>query len=225
MKTLTLTAVLLAAGLAFPLAAQDTAETEDDTPSAAEQAGLSLGQPDVGTAYVRETHGDWEMRCIVSPQNQPDPCQLYQLLDDAEGNPVAEFNLFDVPDEGELVAGATIVTPLDTLLTGQLRMAVDSNQARVYPFSFCQPVGCYVRLGLSDADIQSFRAGSEATIGIVPLQAPDQLVPLTLSLSGFTAGFEALVAYNAEALEQLRALAAAAAEEDAAGSEDAPASE
>lgn len=138
---------------------------------------------------------------------------------------MAEFNLFDVPDEGELVAGATIVTPLDTLLTGQLRMAVDSNQARVYPFSFCQPVGCYVRLGLSDADIQSFRAGSEATIGIVPLQAPDQLVPLTLSLSGFTAGFEALVAYNAEALEQLRALAAAAAEEDAAGSEDAPASE
>lgn len=221
MKTLPLTAALLAVGLAFPLAAQDTAATADETASAAEQAGLSLGQREVGTTYISADHGDWEMRCIAAPEGQPDPCQLYQLLEDAEGNPVAEFNLFDVPDEGELVAGATIVTPLDTLLTGQLRMAVDSNQARVYPFSFCQPIGCYVRLGLTNADVQTFRAGSEATIAIVPLQAPDQLVPLTLSLSGFTAGFEALEAYNAEVVAQLRALAAAAAE----AAEDAPASE
>lgn len=222
MKTLPLTAALLAIGLASPLAAQDTAGTADETATAAEQAGLSLGQREVGTTYVSAEHGDWELRCIASPEGQPDPCQLYQLLVDADGNPVAEFNLFDVPDEGELVAGATIVTPLDTLLTGQLRMAVDSNQARVYPFSFCQPVGCYVRIGLTNADIQTFRAGNAATIGIVPLQAPDQMVPLTLSLTGFTAGFEALEAYNAEALAQLRALAEAAA---AAATEDAPASE
>ncbi|WP_420398053.1 invasion associated locus B family protein [Nioella sp.] len=219
MKTISLTAALLAAGLAFPLAAQEA--TDSDTPSAAEQAGLSLGQPEVGSAYSRETFGDWDMRCIVSPEGQPDPCQLYQLLVDAQGNSVAEFNLFDVPDEGELMAGATIVTPLDTLLTGQLRMAVDSGQARVYPFSFCQPIGCYVRLGLTGADVQAFRAGSEARIAIVPLQAPDQVVPLTLSLSGFTAGFEALEAYNEEVIAQLQAAAAAAAaaEEDGAATE------
>lgn len=214
MKFHTLTAALLAAGLAFPLAAQEA--TDSDTPSAADQAGLSLGQPEVGSTYSRETHGDWDMRCIVSPEGQPDPCQLYQLLSDAQGNAVAEFNLFDVPDEGELAAGATIVTPLDTLLTGQLRMAVDSSPARVYPFSFCQPVGCFVRLGLTADDVQSFRAGNEATVTIVPLPAPDQTVRLTLSLSGFTAGFEALTTYNDEVLAQLRAAAAAAEEGDAA---------
>ncbi|MFV1876736.1 invasion associated locus B family protein [Nioella sp.] len=221
MKTLSLTAAILAVGLAFPLAAQEATDTEDSTLTAAEQAGLSLGQREVGTAYSRETHGDWDMRCIQAPEGQPDPCQLYQLLVDAQGNSVAEFNLFDVPDEGELMAGATIVTPLDTLLTGQLRMAVDSGQARVYPFSFCQPIGCYVRLGLTGADVQAFRAGSEARIAIVPLQAPDQLVPLTLSLSGFTAGFEALEAYNEEVIAQLQAAAAAAAaaEEDGAATE------
>ena len=208
MKPLSLTVALLAATLALPLAAQET-----ETTSAAEQAGLSLGEPEVGSAYVRETFSDWELRCVVSPEGQPDPCQLFQLLLDEQGNPVAEFNLFDVPDEGDLVAGATIVTPLDTLLTGQLRMAVDSGQPRVYPFSFCQPVGCYVRLGLTANDIQSFRAGNEAIVAIVPLRAPDQLVPLSVSLSGFTAGFEALVAYNEEVIAQLRAIAAAAAEE------------
>jgi invasion protein IalB len=208
MKPLSLTVALLAATLALPLAAQET-----ETTSAAEQAGLSLGEPEVGSAYVRETFSDWELRCVVSPEGQPDPCQLFQLLLDEQGNPVAEFNLFDVPDEGDLVAGATIVTPLDTLLTGQLRMAVDSGQPRVYPFSFCQPVGCYVRLGLTANDIQSFRAGNQAIVAIVPLRAPDQLVPLSVSLSGFTAGFEALVAYNEEVIAQLRAIAAAAAEE------------
>lgn len=217
MKILPLTAALLTAGLGFPLAAQTTAE--DTTPSAAEQAGLSLGQPETGSTYIREDHGDWEMRCIVSPEGQPDPCQLYQLLVDAQGNPVAEFNLFDVPDEGQLRAGVTVVTPLDTLLTGQLRMAVDSSPARVYPFSFCQPIGCYVRLGLTEGDVQAFRAGSEATIVIVPLQAPDQMVPLTLSLAGFTAGFEALEAYNAEIIAALRAAAEAAAAEQPPASE------
>lgn len=214
MKILSLTAAILAAGLAFPLAAQEA--TDSDTTSAAGQAGLSLGQPEVGTTYSREVHGDWDMRCIVSPEGQPDPCQLYQLLVDAQGNAVAEFNLFDVPDEGELAAGATIVTPLDTLLTGQLRMAVDSSPPRVYPFSFCQPVGCYVRLGLTQTDVQSFRAGSEATIAIVPLPAPDQVVRLTLSLSGFTAGFEALGAYNDEIIAQLQAAAEAAENGEAA---------
>lgn len=198
MKTVSLTALLLATSLALPLAAQETeGEANNDLP---------LGQPEVGSTYLAETFSDWELRCVVAPEGQPDPCQLYQLLSDGQGNAVAEFNLFDVPDDGQLVAGATIVTPLDTLLTGQMRMVVDDGQARVYPFSFCRPNGCYVRLGLTGEEIQAFRAGNEATIAIVPLQAPDQLVPLTVSLSGFTAGFEALEEYNADALEQLQSL-------------------
>ena len=107
---------------------------------------------------------------------------------------------------GDSIRGATIVTPLDTLLTGQLRMAVDSAQPRVYPFSFCQPIGCFVRLGLTHGDLDAFRAGNVATIAIVPLPAPDQVVALGLSLTGFTAGFEALEAYNAEARVQMEAL-------------------
>ncbi len=212
MKFVPLTAALVAATLALPLAAQETASGGE--------TGLSMGEPEVGTTYVRDTFGDWEMRCITAPEGQPEPCQLYQLVTDGQDNPVAEFNLFTVPEgNGDLAAGATIVTPLDTLLTGQLRMAVDSNPARVYPFSFCQQIGCYVRLGMSGNDVQAFRAGSEATISIVPLQAPDQSVPLTLSLSGFTAGFDALQAYNDEVLAQLQAAQAAQDAEGGAASE------
>lgn len=186
--------------LALPTWAQETGDDAAPAEEAPADGGavgsdLSLGEP-VGPApgqtYVAETHGDWEIRCLRVPEGQVEPCQLYQLLSDENGNPVAEFNLFDVPDEGQLVAGATIVTPLDTLLTPQLRLSVDGNQPRQYPFAFCQPVGCFVRLGLTEADLQAFRAGNSATVSIVPLPAPDQLVDLRVSLSGFTAGFNAL---------------------------------
>jgi len=168
---------------------------------------LPTGQTPVGATYVAETHGDWEIRCIRAEQGQPEPCQLYQLMRDSQGGAVAEFNVFDIPDEGQLVAGATIVTPLETLLTPGIRLRVDEGNWSEYPFAFCQPIGCFARLGLTEEDLTALRRGSRAMVALVPLPAPDQLVQISASLSGFTAGFAALEARNDAALsllEQLR---------------------
>ena len=172
---------------------------------------LSVGTPaapEIGQTYTAETHGDWEIRCLRVPEGEAEPCQMYQLLTDGQGAAVAEFNLFDLPDEGQVVAGATIVTPLDTLLTGQLRIQIGTREPLVYPFRFCQAVGCFVRVGLTEANLDDYRAGASATITIVPLQAPDQTVNLEASLSGFTAAFEDLEVRSAAA----RALVEAAQE-------------
>jgi invasion protein IalB len=168
---------------------------------------LPTGQTPVGATYVAETHGDWEIRCIRAEQGQPEPCQLYQLMRDSQGGAVAEFNVFDIPDEGQLVAGATIVTPLETLLTPGIRLRVDEGNWSEYPFAFCQPIGCFARIGLTEEDLTALRRGSRAMVALVPLPAPDQLVQISASLSGFTAGFAALEARNDAALsllEQLR---------------------
>ncbi|WP_416915965.1 MAG: invasion associated locus B family protein [Roseicyclus sp.] len=191
-----LVAVLPVAGLA-----QTTEPAVED--------GLPVGQEvvEIGQTYVAETHGDWEVRCIRAEEGQPEPCQMYQLLLDNNGGAVAEFNIFDLPDEGQVVAGATIVTPLDTLLTPGLRLRVDDGNWSEFPFAFCQPIGCFARLGLTEANLDAFRAGGEAFVALVPLPAPDQVVQLEASLSGFTAGFEALEARNSVAMalfEQLR---------------------
>ena len=69
-------------------------------------------------------------------------------------------------------------------------MSVDGGKARRYPYAFCNPVGCYVRMGLTDADIGAFKRGKEAVLTIVPALAPDQEVKLTLSLDGFTASYD-----------------------------------
>lgn len=156
--------------------------------------GLSMGVEDAGVSqpFVKSTHGDWQLRCVRAA-GDAEICQLYQLLRDADGNSVAEFNLFPLPDSGQAVAGANIVTPLETLLTANLRLAVDGGQNKVYPYSFCSQVGCFARIGLTAPEVDSFRKGASARVTIVPAAAPDDTVVLTLSLSGFTAGFNALL--------------------------------
>ena len=170
-------------------------ESDAEAPETTERAdGLSTGTEvnRVGQTYVLSEHDDWELRCIRAPEGQKDPCQLYQLLEDQGGNQVAEINLFSLPEGDQLAAGATIVTPLETLLTRQVVLSVDGGQAKTYPFTFCTQVGCFARVGFTDGDVASFKRGNVAKIVVVPAQAPDQRVELTVSLKGFTKAFEAV---------------------------------
>jgi invasion protein IalB len=192
-------ALLLA--VAAPVAAQEQA-TEEDTGETPNPLALSMGEegePAEGEVYVAETHDDWEIRCIRTDQIA-NPCQLYQLLQDAQGNPVSEANIFLLGEEaGEATAGATIITPLETLLSENLTLRVDDGTPRRYPFSWCSQLGCVARLGFTDADIDVFKAGGAAFVSIVPVAAPDQRVTLEMSLVGFTAAYDALVARQEEA--------------------------
>jgi invasion protein IalB len=169
--------------------APDAAATEEAAPN---PMALSMGNdgPAVGDVYIADTFDDWELRCIKSEGDQ-DPCQLYQLLKDPKGNPVAEMNIFPLTSEDQAAAGATVITPLETLLTSQLGMSVDGGQVKKYPFSWCSAVGCFSRMGFSDADVAAFKRGVTAALIIVPVAAPDKRVNLTVSLKGFTAAFEA----------------------------------
>lgn len=192
--------------------AQDAAApaTEDaDTTIAADAPGdadLSMGTevgPDgqplaadgPGTSYVEARFDSWEQRCIRT-EDGSDPCQLYQLLLDSEGNAVAEFSMFNLPSGGQAAAGATVIVPLETLLTENLLMAVDGSAPKVYPFTFCSTIGCVSRIGFTAAEIEQFKRGAKAVLTIVPVVAPDQKVSVDLSLKGFTAGFTAVSATN-----------------------------
>ena len=199
---LKLFAALAFLALATPLYAQDATEPATDpvTEPAADPAtdpalDLSMGEPAnaapaVGEQYVRETFGDWALQCVTAAEG-PDSCRLYQLLMDADGNPVAEFSMVPLPPGSEAVAGATIVAPLETLLTEQITITVDGTGARRYPFRFCNRAGCVAQVGFTAAEVEQFKAGAQASMRIVPAAAPEEQVVLQISLVGFTAGFGA----------------------------------
>ena len=196
----TLASVLMVSAFADTSFAQSSDEPEAEIADAPEapvvvENGLALGQPEddtpkPGQTYIKEEFGDWSLRCIVV-EGQNDPCQMYQLLSDESGQPISEYTLFRLPDGGQVAAGATIVVPLETNLQQQLAINVDDQSGKRYPYLFCDTAGCYARIGLTAEDVAGYKAGSTATITIVPALDPQQRpISLTLSLNGFTAAFD-----------------------------------
>jgi len=178
--------------------AQDTTApaAEAEKPLAANEPQLDLGQnveagPKLGERYSKAKYGDWDLACIKT-NAETDPCSLLQILRDNTGNPVAEVSLFRIENGGQAAAGATVLVPLETLLPAQLTIAVDEAPGKRYNYKFCSPIGCAAQIGLTQQDIDAFKKGGKATVSIVPAPAPDQIVALTLSLKGFTAGYDAV---------------------------------
>jgi invasion protein IalB len=200
------TSYLLALGLSLGLGtlafAQEAAAPAADDSADGTTGALSTGEPvqapdGPGSTYTAATFDAWQQRCMRT-EDGSDPCQLYQLLKDAQGNNVAEISLFTLPPGQDAVAGATVVAPLETLLTEALTISVDGANARRYPFTWCSQLGCVARVGFTQAEVDAFKKGNKATVSIVPAAAPDQRVTLDLSLKGFTAGLEAISTAKAE---------------------------
>lgn len=205
--TQTLALILCLAGPTAGLA-QDTAAPATDEAAAADAPtgnDLSLGTEVAGangpgSTYVAANFDAWEQRCVrAREEGGPETCQLYQLLKDANGNPVAEITLLGLPDGQEAAAGATVIAPLETLLTTGMTLQVDTGKAKAYPFSWCSQIGCFARIGLTGAEVDSLKKGNKATIVIVPVVAPKEKVLLDVSLAGFTAGLTAVNEANAKA--------------------------
>ena len=181
-------------------AAPDAAQGAGDAGNAATggeaaapaQPGAAEGEVAAGALYKREEHGAWEVRCLRTPEGQPDPCQIFQLLSDGSGNPTAEVTFADLPDGNDIAGAASITVPLETLLTEQLSLAIDGDRARKYPFQYCTNEGCVVQIGFTAEDMARFRRGSAATVTVVPARAPDRTAELSMSLIGFTAGMAAI---------------------------------
>ena len=133
-------------------------------------------------AYVKARHGDWTLQCLRGK----DFCQGYQLLNDSRGNAVAEISVFKLDNGGRAVAGATVVTPKETLLSKGLTLEIDGGSSVKYDFSFCNDQGCTARIGFDAETFARLERGRQATLTIYPAVAPDSPVTLQLSLRGFT---------------------------------------
>ena len=169
----------------------DTEQATDDP------LPLDMGQEVVeergpGTTYIKERFDSWELRCVRVEEGQKEPCHLFQLMKDDKGVPIAEMNIIALPEGQQAAAGATIVTPLETLLTKQLTLEIDGGAKKRYPYTWCGNIGCYSRIGFTNGDIAAFKRGAKATLTIVPVFAADETISVTLSLAGFTAGYNAL---------------------------------
>lgn len=177
----------LVAALASPLMAQDATKTEKP----AEDSGLAMGQEvNAGPQpYFREESGDWKLECLKTG-TEDEPCQLFQEAYGADGKPLSNIRLFRLPEGSPAVAGAVIAVPLEVLLPAQLMMTIDDGTTKRYPYSVCDPLGCYARIGLTAEEVNEMKSGAKAVLQVVPFVAPNERMTVTFSLKGFTAGFD-----------------------------------
>lgn len=171
-------------------AATDLSEPASDASAAPGTGEVEAGAPAESelTEVTRDTFDDWEVRCLPAS----DECFLYQLALDSDGNPVAEFSLLKLPTSGEATAGATVVTPLGTLLTSGVVLQLDGGAERQYPFGWCSQVGCFARFGLDDETINVMKRGQTGQLTLVSVADPDAPISVPLSLTGFTRAYDSL---------------------------------
>jgi invasion protein IalB len=182
--------------------APDAAAPAAEAPAAAPE-GQAPAEPAEGTApadaaaappppevmeIVRDKFGDWEIRC--APEGND--CFMYQLALDTLQNPVAEVSILKLPEEAEATAGVTVVSPLGTLLPAGVVMQIDAGKQERYAFHWCSQVGCFARFGLDLAGVDAMKRGNGAKLTLLSVGNPETPVTLALSLSGFTAAYDAL---------------------------------
>lgn len=169
---------------AVVISAPSHAQTDVAVPGAAVQGD----NPDVTTNRFR----DWAVSCRTDQESSARQCTMFQRLVVEETNQVA-LNLSIGTlrdDENRPILVAIFTVPLGIWLPGGLEMQVDELEAMRLPIERCFPRGCQTGVVVSDELLAQFRAGNAARVTV--RQAEDQDIDLDVSLSGFSAAFNAL---------------------------------
>lgn len=158
-------------------------------PMASAQGNSSQGKGET----VRETHGAWQVLC---PTTGEGGCEMAQIGKDGQGNSVIAFRVRKIEPRqvdklGEVIAVLRIFAPIGVNLAAGLGYKVDSNDPRRGEFLVCSSSECMVQQPANAQIINELKRGANVTLSVLPFNAK-QRVDSTLSLSGFTAAFDAL---------------------------------
>jgi invasion protein IalB len=136
---------------------------------------------------LRETHGDWQKHCALDSMGL-DECFLFQAVDEQTTGDRVMTVIAASPVAAEPLLRVTV--PLGVLLPNGLNMAVDGIDLGTVGFLTCFMDGCMTQVTLTPDVLSNMKAGNLASITIY--DTVGQAATLPLSLSGFTAAWDAL---------------------------------
>ncbi len=134
---------------------------------------------------------DWSARCEKPKGAEHESCFIFQRLVTKKDDgfvPVLHVLVGYITRDGEPGLFATV--PLGVSLPPGVQLSVDGDAPVSFGYSHCSNQGCLAALALSDALIAKMKAGNQAVVTFhTGSQKP---VSITVSLRGFTAGFNSL---------------------------------
>lgn len=141
---------------------------------------------------LKAKHGEWEVHC------QGENCGMQQVFKDQEGRPVVVMVLEKLKEprkieQGEIVAQARIITPLQVMLPKGLGISIDGAEATRRPYLFCNIQGCVVHTPVLATELEKMKSGKQLEF-LTDLPGPKgpQLVKVPMSLEGFAKAYAEL---------------------------------
>jgi len=151
-----------------------------------------MSEPQKTEPYIKEKFENWTLKCI-KPVNSVERCEANQIIFNQKKQPVAEISIIKLPKGQVAAAAATIIVPLETILSEGLVLAIQELEPKKYQFKFCNSLGCYSQIGLTDNEVDALKRKEKASIFLKHISSGDQQIVIPMSLDGFTKTFSNVI--------------------------------
>lgn len=138
---------------------------------------------------VKQSFGDWQIRCDRPPGARADQCALIQNVtaEDRDNVGLSVIVLKTADKQSRILR---VLAPLGVLLPSGLGLRIDSKDIGRAGFVRCLANGCFAEVVLEDDLIKQLETGTSATFII--FQTPEEGIGIPISLKGFKDGYAAL---------------------------------
>jgi invasion protein IalB len=151
-------------------------------------AVLAAG-PASAQGMVKQTAGDWQIRCDTPPGAKSEQCALVQSVT-AEDRPNVGLSIIVLKLADNKHRLLRVLAPLGVLLPAGLGLRIDDAEIGRAGFVRCLPDGCVAEVVMDENLITKLRTGKSAVFII--FQTPEEGIGIPVSLNGFGPGFDGL---------------------------------
>jgi invasion protein IalB len=155
-------------------------------------AGLGLclaAAPAVAQGVVKNTFGDWQLRCETPAGAKNEQCAIVQNVA-AEDRPNLTLLVIVLKTADGKSRLLRVAAPLGVLLPAGLGLKIDDKDVGRAGFVRCLATGCIAEVVLEDPLINQFKTGATATF--IVFQTPEEGIGIPVSLGGFAQAFDSL---------------------------------
>ena len=153
-------------------------------------AALALAAaPGLAQGVIKNTFGDWQLRCETPAGAKNEQCALVQNVA-AEDRPNLTLLVIVLKTADGKSRLLRVAAPLGVLLPAGLGLKIDDADVGRAGFVRCLTTGCIAEVVMEDKLVEQLKTGKTATFII--FQTPEEGIGIPVSLSGFAQGFDSL---------------------------------
>ena len=152
-------------------------------------AALAWSADAQAQGMVKNTFGDWQVRCETPAGAKAEQCAVVQNIA-AEDRPNMTLLVIVLKTADGKSRLLRVVAPLGVLLPAGLGLRIDNAEIGRAGFVRCLPDGCVAEVVMDDTLIGKLRTGKSAVFII--FQTPEEGIGIPVSLNGFGPGLDSL---------------------------------